>query len=77
MIRRGVKVQLAGFAAITLVAVSFLSARYVGLGERLFGGGYVVTADFADSGGIFSGALRAGRAALLEQLHDLALRLRR
>jgi phospholipid/cholesterol/gamma-HCH transport system substrate-binding protein len=56
VIRRSVKVQLVAFLAITLLAVSFLSARYVGLGERLFGGGYVVTADFADSGGIFSGA---------------------
>jgi phospholipid/cholesterol/gamma-HCH transport system substrate-binding protein len=56
VIRRSVKVQLVAFAAITLLAVSFLSARYVGLGERLFGGSYVVTADFADSGGIFRGA---------------------
>jgi phospholipid/cholesterol/gamma-HCH transport system substrate-binding protein len=56
MIRRSVKVQLVAFLVITLLAVSFLSARYVGLGEKLFGGGYVVTADFADSGGIFSGA---------------------
>jgi phospholipid/cholesterol/gamma-HCH transport system substrate-binding protein len=56
MIRRSVKVQLVAFAAITLLAVSFLSARYVGLGDRLFGNGYVITADFADSGGIFAGA---------------------
>ncbi len=56
MIRRSVKVQLVAFLAITLLAVSVLSARYVGLGERLFGGGYVVRADFADSGGIFTGA---------------------
>jgi phospholipid/cholesterol/gamma-HCH transport system substrate-binding protein len=56
MIRRSVKIQLVAFLAITLLAVSFLSARYVGLGERLFGGDYVVTADFADSGGIFTGA---------------------
>lgn len=56
MIRRSVKLQLVAFAAITLLAVSFLSARYVGLGARLFGNGYVVTADFADSGGIFAGA---------------------
>jgi phospholipid/cholesterol/gamma-HCH transport system substrate-binding protein len=56
MIRRSVKIQLVAFAVITLLAVSFLSARYVGLGRLLFGGGYVVTADFADSGGIFSGA---------------------
>ena len=56
MIRRSVKLQLVAFVAITLLGVSFLSARYVGLGEKLFGGGYVVTADFGDSGGIFSGA---------------------
>lgn len=56
MIRRSVKLQLFAFLAITLLAVSFLSARYIGLGDKLFGGGYVVTADFADSGGIFQGA---------------------
>ncbi|MFL6100240.1 MAG: MCE family protein [Actinomycetales bacterium] len=56
MIRRSVKLQLVAFLAITMLAVSFLSARYVGLGDKLFGGSYVVTADFADSGGIFSGA---------------------
>jgi phospholipid/cholesterol/gamma-HCH transport system substrate-binding protein len=56
MIRRSVKVQLVAFLAITLIAVSFLSARYVGLEQKVFGGGFVVTADFPDSGGIFSGA---------------------
>ena len=56
MIRRSVKIQLAAFVAISLVAVSFLSARYVGLTDRVLGGQYVVTADFANSGGIFSGA---------------------
>jgi phospholipid/cholesterol/gamma-HCH transport system substrate-binding protein len=56
MIRRSVKLQLVAFLVITLVGVSYLSARYVGLGDRLFGGGYTVTADFADSGGIFTGA---------------------
>ena len=35
MIRRSVKVQLVAFAVITLLAVSFLSARYVGLGRLL------------------------------------------
>jgi phospholipid/cholesterol/gamma-HCH transport system substrate-binding protein len=56
MIRRSVKLQLVAFLTITLLGVSFLSARYVGLGDKILGGGYVVTADFADSGGIFTGA---------------------
>jgi phospholipid/cholesterol/gamma-HCH transport system substrate-binding protein len=56
VIRRSVKLQLVAFLAITLIGVSYLSARYVGLGAKLFGGGYTVTADFADSGGIFTGA---------------------
>jgi phospholipid/cholesterol/gamma-HCH transport system substrate-binding protein len=56
MIRRSVKLQLVAFLALTLIGVSYLSARYVGLGDRLFGGGYTVTADFPDSGGIFTGA---------------------
>ena len=73
MIRRSVKVQLVAFAAITLLAVSFLSARYVGLGQRLFGGGYVVTADFADSGGIFSGAEVTYRGVQVGRVDHLRL----
>ena len=34
MIRRGVKVQLGVFLVITIVGVSYVSARYVGLGKR-------------------------------------------
>jgi len=56
MIRRSTKLQLIAFALITLIGVSYVSARYVGLGERLFGSSYVVTADFAESGGIFTNA---------------------
>jgi phospholipid/cholesterol/gamma-HCH transport system substrate-binding protein len=56
MIRRGVKIQLAAFLVITIVGVSYVSARYVGLGTMLLGSGYVVTADFAESGGIFENA---------------------
>ncbi|HET8617124.1 MAG TPA: MCE family protein [Actinomycetales bacterium] len=73
MIRRGVKLQLAAFAAITLVAVSVLSARYVGLFDRLAGGSYVVTADFADSGGIFRGAEVTYRGVTVGKVDRLRL----
>lgn len=56
MIRRGTKVQLLVFALITVLGLSYVSARYVGLGERLTGSGYLVTADFDTSGGIFENA---------------------
>ncbi|MGZ4638236.1 MAG: MCE family protein [Actinomycetes bacterium] len=56
MIRRGTKIQLVAFLVITLLGISYVSARYVGLGEKLWGSGYVVTADFAEAGGIFQNA---------------------
>ena len=45
MVRRGVQVQLVAFLLLTVVGISYVSARYVGLGSALFGSGYVVTAD--------------------------------
>lgn len=56
MIRRSVQLQLLAFLLITLVTVSVLSARYVGLYDRVVGGQYRVSADFAQSGGIFVGS---------------------
>jgi phospholipid/cholesterol/gamma-HCH transport system substrate-binding protein len=73
MIRPSVKLQLVAFAAITLVAVSLLSARYVGLFDRLAGGSYVVTADFADSGGIFTGAEVTYRGVTVGRVDRLRL----
>ncbi|MGW3245550.1 MCE family protein [Streptomyces sp. NPDC001070] len=56
MITRMVKAQLAAFAAITALGVSYVGAEYAGLGERVMDSGYTVHADFADSGGVFPGA---------------------
>lgn len=56
MIGRSTKIQLVAFLLITVLGISYVSARYVGLGEKLLGSGYVVTADFAVGGGIFSNA---------------------
>lgn len=73
MIRRGVKLQLVAFAVITLLAVSVLSAKYVGLFDRIAGGSYVVTADFADSGGIFTGAEVTYRGVTVGRVDRLRL----
>jgi phospholipid/cholesterol/gamma-HCH transport system substrate-binding protein len=73
MIRRGVKVQLAAFLLITIVGISFVSARYIGLGDRLFGSGYIVTADFGESGGIFQNAEVTYRGVAVGRVDRLRL----
>ena len=57
MLRRTTKIQLILFVVITLLGVSYVSAEYVGLAKYVTGDdGCTVTADFPDSGGIFTGA---------------------
>jgi phospholipid/cholesterol/gamma-HCH transport system substrate-binding protein len=56
VITRTVKAQLLAFATVTAVGVSYVGAEYTGLVDDLLDRGYTVRADFADSGGIFSGA---------------------
>jgi phospholipid/cholesterol/gamma-HCH transport system substrate-binding protein len=73
MITRGVKLQLVAFVAIALVAVSVLSASYVGLFDKIAGGSYVVTADFGDSGGIFTGAEVTYRGVTIGKVDRLRL----
>jgi phospholipid/cholesterol/gamma-HCH transport system substrate-binding protein len=73
MIRRSTKLQLVAFALITLLGVSYVSARYVGLGDRLFGDGYVVTADFSSSGGIFANAEVTYRGVAVGRVDRLRL----
>jgi phospholipid/cholesterol/gamma-HCH transport system substrate-binding protein len=73
MIRRSTKLQLVAFAMITLLGISYVSARYVGLGDRLFGDSYVVTADFAESGGIFTNAEVTYRGVAVGRVDRLRL----
>jgi phospholipid/cholesterol/gamma-HCH transport system substrate-binding protein len=57
VITRSTKVRLALFVLITLLGVSYVSAKYVGLTKGLFGASpCTVSADFPDSGGIFTNA---------------------
>lgn len=76
MIRTFTKVQLAAFTLMTIVAVSILSANYIGLTERILGGGPTIQASFAQSGGIFVGSevtyrgVKVGRVSGLELEKD-------
>jgi phospholipid/cholesterol/gamma-HCH transport system substrate-binding protein len=73
MIRRLTRVQLAIFAVVTVVGISVLSASYVGLTERLLGGGPTVVVDLAESGGIFVGAEVTYRGVRVGRVSELTL----
>jgi phospholipid/cholesterol/gamma-HCH transport system substrate-binding protein len=73
VIRRGTKIQLIAFALITVLGISYVSARYVGLGDRLLGHGYVVTADFDQAGGIFANAEVTYRGVAVGRVERLRL----
>ncbi len=56
MISRQTKLQLLVFLLISAVGLTYTGIRYAGLGKYFLDQGYVVSADFEDSGGIFKGA---------------------
>jgi phospholipid/cholesterol/gamma-HCH transport system substrate-binding protein len=56
VITRGVLVKLLAFALVSVVGVSFVAVRYLGLGDRVLGGAYLVHAEFTEAGGIFPNA---------------------
>jgi phospholipid/cholesterol/gamma-HCH transport system substrate-binding protein len=56
VISRQTKLQLLVFGLISILGLSFTGVRYAGLGRFFQDQGYVVSADFSDSGGIFKGA---------------------
>ena len=81
MLRRSVKIQLVAFLVLSLLGITFVSSRYVGLTSAVFGNkGCTVSVDYPDSGGIFSGAevtyrgVGIGKVGQL-QLHDDGVRV--
>src|SRR3954453_5463731 len=74
MIRRTTKIQLILFVVITLLGLSYVSAEYVGLAKYVTGDdGCQVTADFRDSGGIFTDAEVTYRGVTVGTVGDLHL----
>jgi phospholipid/cholesterol/gamma-HCH transport system substrate-binding protein len=74
MLKRSTKVQLIIFSILTLVGVSYVSAKYVGLTDGLFGPkGCTVSADFPDSGGIFTNAEVTYRGVTVGKVGQLKL----
>ena len=74
MLRRSTKIQLAIFVLITLIGISYVSAKYVGLTNGIFGDhGCTVSADFPDSGGIFTNAEVTYRGVTVGKVGQLHL----
>lgn len=74
MITRQTKLQLLVFGLISLLGLSFTGVRYAGLGKYFQDQGYVVSADFVDSGGIFKGAEVTNRGVPQGKVVSLSLR---
>jgi phospholipid/cholesterol/gamma-HCH transport system substrate-binding protein len=73
MITRRVKIQLLVFALIAAVGITYTGAKYAGL-DRLFGaGGYPVSVQLADSGGIFPNAEVTYRGVAVGEVSGLRL----
>jgi phospholipid/cholesterol/gamma-HCH transport system substrate-binding protein len=67
------KKQLLVFVFITLVGVSYVGARYARLDKLVYDSAYQVNAQFAQSGGIFTGAEVTYRGVKVGQVSDMRL----
>jgi phospholipid/cholesterol/gamma-HCH transport system substrate-binding protein len=56
VLTRLAKLQVLVFLLISAIGITYVGLNYVGLGRQLLGGEYVVHADFATGGGIFTNA---------------------
>ncbi|MGI8760677.1 MAG: MCE family protein [Jatrophihabitantaceae bacterium] len=73
MLRRSTKIQLIIFVIMTLVGVSYVSAEYVGLFKGIGSDGCTISADFPDSGGIFTNAEVTYRGVTVGRVGQLHL----
>ncbi len=75
MISRQIKLQLFVFALVALIGMTYTGGKYAGLGRLLPGydKGYLVSAEFRDSGGIFQGAEVTYRGVAVGKVEKLSL----
>ena len=73
MLSSRTKKQLLVFVFITLVGVSYVGARYARLDKLIYDSAYQVNAEFAQSGGIFTGAEVSYRGVKIGQVSDMKL----
>lgn len=73
MLRRSVKIQLILFVLITLAGVSYVSAEYVGLFRGIGSNPCTISAEFPQSGGIFTNAEVTYRGVTVGRVGQLHL----
>jgi phospholipid/cholesterol/gamma-HCH transport system substrate-binding protein len=73
MIARRTKVQLAVFALVTMLGVTFVGAKYARLDRLLHDTSYTLVAHFRDSGGMYAGGLVSYRGVAVGQVQKLVL----
>ena len=73
MITKQTWTQLLVFAIISVVGVTYTGFRYAGLDKYFVDTGYVVAADFTESGGIFKAAEVTYRGVTVGQVQELEL----
>jgi phospholipid/cholesterol/gamma-HCH transport system substrate-binding protein len=73
MISRTTKIQLLVFAAITMLGCSYVGAHYAQLDRLVVDDRYTVSADFAESGGIYVGAEVAYRGVPIGRVDGMRL----
>jgi phospholipid/cholesterol/gamma-HCH transport system substrate-binding protein len=75
MIARSTKLQLLVFAIVAALGMGFTGLRYANLGRLLPGydPGYLVSADFRDSGGVFVGSQVTNRGVAVGTVEKLSL----
>ena len=74
MITRQTKLQLMVFGLISILGLAYTGLRYANLDRFFFDQGYIVSADFVDSGGIFKGAEVTYRGVPKGKVESLTLR---
>jgi phospholipid/cholesterol/gamma-HCH transport system substrate-binding protein len=73
MITSRTKKQLIAFVILTLLGVTFVGARYARLDRLFYDSSYSVSAHFAESGGIFTGAEVTYRGVKIGSVSDMKL----
>ncbi|PKK12871.1 MCE family protein [Thermomonospora sp. CIF 1] len=81
ILKRGVKIQLLAFLVITVVGISVVAVRYIGIGREALGRQYTAYVDLTESGGVFTNAevtyrgVTVGRVGPME-LTDTGIRVK-
>ena len=73
MFSRKTKVRLGLFLVIAVVGIGYTGARYAGLDRLVGAGGYTVTAELPDSGGLFTNAEVTYPGVAVGRVSDLRL----